>query len=502
MEDLIASVVPPPLELLSSSAWVAERPGLESAARELLVRLPDARRQSARRARALATPALNPRGLGRLLSLAGRALGATTMWATVDLARVAWRVAIHGERDHTPSGAAYRRLERSVRRAGPAAVKLGQFISTARGLLPDDFVEVFAWCRDDVPPVPTHLMWRTLSRELGGPVEDVFESFDATPFAAASIAQVHNARLRDGSDVVVKVRRPGLRRSFESELRALALLAAFLEPRYEAVRAANLTGFVDLFAHLVLEELDFRIEAANMLEIGLVSEHAEMGYVRCPRPVPGLVTERILVMERLEGVPYTDAHETFGRDTIDGAGLLRLGIQGVLEHTLVYGVFHGDLHAGNVLVDGAGHFGLVDFGIVGRLDNREREMMIRFLLGFTAWDVAVMVEAARALGAVPPDVDIEPAVAELQTLADQRPAQVTHEELVDSLSDTVRVLISHGFRLPPSMVLFFKNLLYLNGLAAALAPGTDLLAQVGPILSHFQSKYADTIASVEGSRIA
>ncbi|MCC7077872.1 MAG: AarF/ABC1/UbiB kinase family protein [Acidimicrobiia bacterium] len=494
MDNPAGTAVPEPLELLPASVWAAEQPGLPEAAEEWLFDLPEARLRIARRARALATPALHPRGIGRLLALAGRAVVGASLWLTVDLFRAVWRAIVHGERERAAELAAYARLEDSVRKTGPAAVKLGQFIATARGLLPEELVEAFAWCRDDVPPVAEHRMWRVVKAELGRPIEEVFEYFEAEPFAAASIAQVHHARLVDGSEVVVKIRRPGLRKAFESELRALALLAAFLEPRYEAVRAANLSGFVDLFAHLVLEELDLRVEATNMVEIGLVSEHAGMDYVRCPRPIPDLVTERLLVMEHLDGVPYTAVREAYGADALDGRRLLRLGIQGVLEHTLVYGVFHGDLHAGNVLVDSGGHFSLVDFGIVGRLDEDERRHMIRFLLAFTVWDVATMVDAAYGLGAVPPGVDVDAAVAELEEVARQRPAEVTHSELVDSLSDAVRALIAHGFRLPPSMVLFFKNLLYLNGLAASLAPDTDLLSQVGPILAHFQTKYPEHIA--------
>src|SRR5205807_6433802 len=153
-----------------------------------------------------------------------------------------------------------------------------------------------------------------------------------------SIAQVHAARLPDGREVAVKVRRPGLRRQFEADVRAMALVAAFGDHRSSAVRAANAKGFVELFAQLVLEEMDFRLEALNMVEIGLASEEARMDFVRIPRPVPGLVTPRVLVMEYLPGVRYTDAagHLSAG---VDPAGLTRLAIQGVLAHTLGYGIF-------------------------------------------------------------------------------------------------------------------------------------------------------------------
>src|SRR5207253_3209257 len=134
-----------------------------------------------------------------------------------------------------------------------------------------------------------------IERELGGPVRQLFASFADKPLASASIAQVHAARLHDGREVVVKVRRPGLRRQFEADIRAMALLAAAGENRSAAVRAANARGFVELFAQLVLEEMDFRLEALNMVEVGLASEDAGMlDSLRVPRPIPGLVTPRVL----------------------------------------------------------------------------------------------------------------------------------------------------------------------------------------------------------------
>src|SRR5437763_209599 len=213
--------------------------------------------------------------------------------------------------------------------------------------------------------------------------------------ASASIAQVHAARLRDGTEVVVKVRRPGLRRQFEADVRAMALLAAFGERRSSAVRAANARGFVELFAQLVLEEMDFRLEALNMVEIGLASEDAGMfDNLRVPRPVPGLVTPRVLVMEYLPGTRYTDAAGHLDPD-VDAAAIIRLGIQGVLEHTLVYGIFHGDLHAGNVFLESDGRFVLLDFGIVGRLDAPQRAALVQFMFGVGTWDARAQLEGLR-----------------------------------------------------------------------------------------------------------
>jgi ubiquinone biosynthesis protein len=168
---------------------------------------------------------------------------------------------------------------------------------------------------------------------------------------------------------------------------------------------------VELFAQLVLEELDFRIEALNMVELGVAAEHAGADYVRFPRPVPGLVTSRVLVMERLPGAAYTSVEV----DKEIGENLLRFAIQGVLEHTLIYGVFHGDLHAGNVLLDSeTGRLSLVDFGIVGRLGPEQRMALGQFLVAFAHMDVRAQLEAMVDFGAIPADVDLDPLVAEIE----------------------------------------------------------------------------------------
>ncbi len=220
----------------------------------------------------------------------------------------------------------------------------------------------------------------------------------------------------------------------------------------------------DLFAQLVLEELDFRIEALNMVELGITAEHAGADYVRFPRPIPELVTERVLVMERLPGVSYANA---------DPAGLEagappHLGDQGVLEHTLVYGVFHGDLHAGNVLLDGDGY-------VLPRRLRHRRPPRRAAALGPRSVPHRLRSDG-RAISARG-DGDVRRDARRPGSRRPHRrdrgevdPGSLSEESGVDELADAIgrliRVLSRHGIRLPKELVLFFKNLLYLNGFAA------------------------------------
>ncbi len=384
---------------------------------------------------------------------------------------------------------------------GPAYVKLGQLIATAKGALPDAWTEAFAWCRDEVPALKAGVAEAVIDAELGHRRAEIFESIERAPVAAASIAQVHIGRLADGTEVAVKVQRPGLRKRFEADIRALSVIALVADRLSKRARIANLPGFVELFAQLVLEELDFRLEAMNMTEIGLANEDAGLDHIRVPRPIPGLVTTRVLVMERVPGIRYTDA--ALAHPDLDGHRIVRLAVQGVLEHALLYGVFHGDLHAGNVLIDEAGNFSLVDFGIAGRLNATQRAAMARLVIGFARNDFAAQVAAVAEFGALPPGIDLAPLVAQFAEestvvlAALDRPLnQLDFGTLTAQVARATRLLAEHRFRQPKELVLFSKNMLYLNGLCNAFAPDINLLAEIAPVFLYFQAKYPKEIAAI------
>jgi len=301
------------------------------------------------------------------------------------------------------------------------------------------------------------------------------------------------------------VRRPALRRKFLADIRVMSLMAGVAERLMPEARMANLSGFVELFAQIVLEELDFRLEAVNIVELALTSEDAGQDYVNYPRPVPGLVATNVLVMERVPGVRYTDARDVYP-DAVDGERLVRLAIQSVLEQALIYGRFHGDLHAGNVFIAPDGKFSLVDFGIIGRLTAEQRAALVRFMIGFARGDVRAQLASMREFGAIPSDADFDRLVADIQVHADEladieiRAGQMPEElaQLTDSMSKIMRLLMGSGFVVPKELVLFFKNLLYLNGFAAALAPQANLLEEIEPIFTYFATRYPQSIGLMSG----
>lgn len=487
--------LPDRIDLLEASESIHERPGLAEFARLWLQWAPAARAETAIEAAELARPSLSPASLRAVGRTGARAARAAAPGLAADVKLIA------AERSLDPA-VALRHVQEVVKAGGPTFVKLGQFIATAQGLLPTEWVEAFDWCRDTVPPMPAGMVEQIFEDTFGVEVDAVLDDFDPVPLGAASIGQVHTARLPDGTDVVVKFRRPGLREQFATDLRAMALAASAAERASRTIRAANLPGFVELFARMVLEEIDFRFEAVNQIELALASEAAGHDYAAYPRPVPHLVTENVLCMTRVVGVPYDRALETYP-DVVDGERLLRLAITSVLEHTIVYGVFHGDLHAGNVLISPEGDFGLIDFGIAGRLDASQRAAAVEYLFGFAANDTRQQIRGLRRFGAVPADVDVDALAAEVEAALDAidpallaRAETMSVDQLGQALGVVVRVLTSHGFRLPTELVLFFKNLLYLNGFAAALAPDTDLFGQIQPVFGYFTERYPTEIAAV------
>ena len=273
-----------------------------------------------------------------------------------------------------------RRLRIAAERLGPTYIKLGQIVASGDGIFPPELVAEFKWCRDQVSPEPWPVIEEVISEELGRAPREVFASIDHHPLAAASIAQVHRAQLLDGTEVVIKVQRPSVTRRVHQDLAVMAWLAPHLVGRIPIAALANPPALVELFAETIVEELDFRLEAENMLDIA--STFAELGQrdFVVPRPHPTLVTRRMLVMERLSGFNFSDV-EGMRAAGIDTDAVVRSGMIGFLEGAMMHGIFHGDLHGGNLFILPSGKIALLDFGITARLSESKRLALLSLIVG-------------------------------------------------------------------------------------------------------------------------
>ena len=386
-----------------------------------------------------------------------------------------------------------RRMRRAFEHLGSSYVKLGQIISGGEGLFPDELVREFKLLRDQVPPEPFEDVRAVVETELGGRLDELFEEFDETPIAAASIAQVHAARLRTGEEVVVKIQRPRVAELFRADIAALTWLAPFLVGRIPVTALANPPALVELFAETVIEELDFRLEADNMLAIAGVFAATEQRAIIVPRPHPTLVTRRVLVMERLHGFAFDDV-ESMHEAGIDTHALLQAGLIASLEGALIYGVFHGDLHGGNLVVQPDGRTVLFDFGQTGRLSEPQRLAFLRLLMTGSTGDARGQLAALRDLGAFPPDVDIEALVVDLDLDGPVKdPVQMSADELMSEMREVTKKLLGYGARAPKELMLFVKNMMFLNSATAVLAPDLDMIEQMMQIYLYFAQQHGERI---------
>ncbi|HWG74073.1 MAG TPA: AarF/UbiB family protein [Acidimicrobiales bacterium] len=387
-----------------------------------------------------------------------------------------------------------RRLRKAFERLGPAYIKLGQILSSGEGLFPPELVSEFRLLRDHVPPEPFAAIRRVVEEELGKPLEEAFSYFATEPVAAASIAQVHAATLPSGEAVVVKVQRPAVASLVRRDLGAMSWIAPALIGRIPVAALANPPALVELFAETVVEELDFRLEADNMLDVAGVLAATDQRAVVVPRPHPELVTRRVLVMERLDGFGWDDV-AGMHRAGIDTSAVVRALMIAFMEGATLFGVFHGDLHGGNLLVQADGRVALLDYGITGRLDEARRLAFLRMLMGGSINDPKLQLSALRDLGALPADTDLDAVVRDLGL---DRPAKdataMAPDELLGEIRELTKHLLAYGARFPKVLMLFVKDLLFLDGALATLAPDVDLFAEITAVAAYFTSRYGARIA--------
>ena len=410
--------------------------------------------------------------------------GAAATWAATDRRR---------GRSASRTGLS-RRLRRSFVYLGPTYIKLGQIISSAEGLLPEELVTEFKVLRDRVPAESFDDVRKVIEAELGMPLDRAFSRFDAIPVAAASIAQVHLATLTTGEQVAVKVQRPGIERLVERDIKIMAWMAPLLAARIDALKILNLPALIEVFAETIVEELDFRLEAGNMVDIATVLDATGHAAIVVPRPHPRLVTKRVLVMERLEGFSFDDVAGMHAAD-VDTGAVVRALMVALLEGALIYGVFHGDLHGGNLLVRDDGRIALLDYGITGRLDEDRRGVFLKMMLSSMAGDHRAVLRGYQDLGALPREADLDQFLEEIpvdRPLVD--PATADADQMLFEMRRVTKALVAHGLRLPKEVVLFMKDFMFIDAAIATLAPDLDILAELTYISAYFATTHGETIS--------
>jgi ubiquinone biosynthesis protein len=360
-----------------------------------------------------------------------------------------------------------RSLREALEEAGVTFVKLGQVLSTRADLLAPEFVAELSKLQDQVSPAPHDEIQQVLRDELGPP-EEVFAEFDSTPLASASIAQVYRARLTDGTDAVVKVQRPGIQAVVERDLDIMYRLAGTLEERTHWARRLGVLALADGFAKALLEELDFRTEAKNINAVAADST------VRVP--VVHQYTERVLVMDRLAGVPLGAAASQIEARGLDRTELARSLLHCLLRQVMRNGVFHADPHPGNVMLLEDGKLGLLDFGSVGRLDGSLRTGLQNLLVAIDRGDPAALRDGLLEVVARPDDIDEQRLERALGQFIAKHFAGGGAPD-VEMFTDLFRLVTTYGLAVPPEIAAVFRALATMEGTLAGLAPGFNIVVE-------------------------
>ena len=372
--------------------------------------------------------------------------------------------------------ARYHRLTRPVlirmwcEDMGPTFIKFGQIVASSAGMFPDAYVKEFQKVLDRVKPFPFDAVQRTLDEELGR--EKAAHLVDITPkqLASASIAQVHSAKLRDGTPVVIKVQRPGIIARCMADMRLMRMLAGVVARFKKDADLANPVGVVDDFTKTLTEELDFRKEAANLDRFNEIMRELGHKHIRAPVPHHEYTTRKILVMERFNGL-RVDRFEEIKAKGIDGEGKLVDGLRAWFQCVVFYGFFHGDVHAGNLMLLDDDTIGFLDFGIVGRFDDKARYLVTDYMIAFASGNYRRLAEIICEMAGKPDNLDMDNLVKDLgetyRPLLTLSFGEVNYAEFLPGIQ---RTATRHRMRMPNEFILITKQLLYFDRYAKALAP--------------------------------
>ena len=380
------------------------------------------------------------------------------------LLRVLAEVGAVGDRPATRESA--RAFRASLEELGTTFVKLGQLLSSRPDLLPDVYIEELEHLVDDVPPFPFADAERIIAAEIG---LEHFARLDEQPLACASIAQIHGGLLRTGREVVVKVRRPGIEEEVALDLQLLRSLTSFAEGRSQTARLLQLKALADeLEAHLV-SELNF-VEEAHSSELiaSLVAEHEQL---LVPAVIHPYVTERVLVLERVVAGRVTEQH---GLDDERAAALARQLFGAYVEQITVHGVYHADPHRGNILLTEDGRLALLDFGLIGRLDDDTRRALGLLLLALAQNRADDVADLILGLSLTTLESDEAGFVHDLRRKLPRyhwRP--LAGIRAGEALADLQRIALMHGISLPTTFALVGKTLSQADSVARALDPELD-----------------------------
>ena len=359
-------------------------------------------------------------------------------------------------------------LRSALEELGTTFIKLGQILSTRADLLPPDYLAELSKLQDSAPAVPFEAIREAILKELGQPVEQVFLQFDPKPLAAASIGQAHAAKLKDGTEVVVKIRRPGVVEQVDEDLKILKELADALNGRLEFADRYDIPGIVEEFSETLRAELDYIREGHNA-ERFAENFTAERG-LHIPRIYWETTTSRVLTLERIRGTKISDV-ASLDKQGIDRPALARFATDVVMQMVCEHGFFHADPHPGNFFIESNGAIGLIDFGMVGTLDEQTQDHLADLLIYINHQDADRLMDVLLDLGVSKKPIDRASLRHDVQHLLSTYWGLPLGElKITALLNDVFATMRKNHLHLPSNLSLLLKTVIMIEGLGVKLDP--------------------------------
>jgi len=378
------------------------------------------------------------------------------------------------------------RIRMVLEELGPTFVKLGQILSTRPDLVPVELIGELSKLQDEVPPFPVSSVREIIKTEIKGPIENIFQRFDEVPLAAASIGQVHRARLKSGEEVIVKVQRPDIIKTIEVDLEILLHLASLMERHVEGWEIHRPTRIVEEFSRTLEKEIDYTIETLNAERFARQFTSNPTVYV--PRVFREVSTKQILTMEHVDGIKASEI-DKLDEEGFDRKIIASRGAELILEQVFEYGFFHADPHPGNIFILPDNVICYLDFGMMGRVDRRAREDFADIVYAYVSRDESKIVDAL--LRVVEWDIDpdrraLERDVGDFVESYLYKPLKELRIE--DILKQVLELITHHKLLLPPDIFLMVKALAQVEGLGLVLDPDFDMTEKAEPFIKRLKLK--------------
>ena len=376
-----------------------------------------------------------------------------------------------------PEASKAKRLRQVLEDLGPTFIKLGQLLSTRPDILPQDYISELEKLQDQAPPISFELVIEQLEAELETDYQELFQEFSPEPLASASIGQVHKAILNDGKEVVVKVQRPGIEKKVNADLDIMTDLARMLEKRVFDELFISPVEVMDNFSELIKKELDYRNEARNSVKFK--NNFAEKEEVKVADLYWEFITQKVLVMEYIEGVSINNLSEIVDRHQI-----AETIFDSFMQQILLDGCFHGDPHPGNIMITQNNRLGLIDFGLIGQISQRDREIAATLFMALLQKEMGLAVDELLKLGIVTEEIDKKALKRDLYELVDDYyGATLEQIELGPLVNRLFNLAFEYKIKLPFDFILLGKSLVTIEGIITKIDPKFDTAAEAKPFMS-------------------